>query len=275
VLALRNAIGTKEATAVASFPAHITIDGVAMAFGSRPVFHRLDCHFPRGALSVILGGSGSGKSTILRMIGGLVRPQAGRVLVDGEDVTRCGERELYHVRRKLGMLFQGGALLDSLSVFDNLAFPLRERTRLDEAAIARIVHEKLAAVGLQNVDRLLPRQLSGGMVKRVGLARALIGSPEVLLCDEPFSGLDPITARRIEGLLARLNRASGMTMVVVSHDVGSTRRLADHVVLVLDGGAVQGSFAALQESASPYVRAFLAEDIDETLLAEAPAEVAG
>lgn len=254
---------------------HIVLDGVAMAFGSRPVFRRLDCRFPRGAVSVILGGSGSGKSTILRMIGGLVRPQAGRVLVDGRDVTRCSERELYDVRRKLGMLFQGGALLDSLTVFDNLAFPLRERSRLDEATIARIVHEKLAAVGLRDVDRLLPRQLSGGMVKRVGLARALIGSPEILLCDEPFSGLDPLTARRIEGLLAQLNRNTGMTMLVVSHDVDSTRRLADHVVLVHDGSAVEGSFAALRESDSPYVRAFLDQEVDETLLAEAPVELTG
>ena len=254
---------------MSSHPTHIALDGVAMAFGTRPVFRHLSCRFPPGAISVILGGSGSGKSTILRMIGGLVRPQAGRILVDGDDVTRCSKRQLYDVRRRLGMLFQGGALLDSMTVFDNLAFPLRERSRLDAAAISRTVHEKLEAVGLHDVDRLLPRQLSGGMAKRVGLARALIGSPAVLLCDEPFSGLDPISSRRIEALLVRMNRTLGMTMLVVSHDVESTRRMADHVVLIEGGGAVEGPFATLRDSGTPYVRTFLSDEVDETLVDEA------
>jgi phospholipid/cholesterol/gamma-HCH transport system ATP-binding protein len=245
--------------------AHIVLDGVAMAFGDRPVFRDLSCRFPRGRISVILGGSGSGKSTVLRMIGGLVRPQRGRILVDGVDVTGCAERELFDVRRKLGMLFQGGALLDSMTVAENCSFPLREHSRLDEAAIARTVLEKLDAVGLRDAGRLFPRQLSGGMTKRAALARAIVDTPAILLCDEPFSGLDPISARRIEALLVRLNRTLGMTLAVVSHDVESTRRMADHVVLLRAGCAVEGPFAALRDTDDAYVQAFLSDEVDEAL----------
>src|SRR3989442_13322387 len=152
-------------------------------------------------MSVILGGSGWGKSRLLGLIGGLVRPQAGRVVVDGDEITSRSERQMYAVRRKLGMMFQDGALLDSLTVFENLAFPLREHTDMSEREIAAAVHESLAAVGLSNVDDLLPNQLSGGMVKRVSLARAIIIKPVILLCDEPFSGLDPLSVKLVEGLL--------------------------------------------------------------------------
>jgi phospholipid/cholesterol/gamma-HCH transport system ATP-binding protein len=237
----------------------VVLEGVRMAFGGREVFRALSARFPRGRISVVLGGSGAGKSTILRLIGGLVRPQAGRVLVDGEDVTRLSERHLYEVRQKLGMMFQGGALLDSLTVFDNLAFPLREHTRLTEAEIAAAVHERLAAVGLSNVDDLLPGQLSGGMLRRVALARAIMRKPVILLCDEPFSGLDPVSVRLIEGLLARINHILGSTMLVVSHHIASTMRLADHVLLLLPDGPVEGSPAELRQSADPRVVAFLDE----------------
>src|SRR5438445_13817184 len=144
-----------------------------MAFGQRVVFRELSCRFPRGRVSVILGGSGSGKSTLLRLIGGLVRAQAGRIVVDGDEITTRSEREMYAVRKKLGMMFQDGALLDSLTVFENLAFPLREHTAMSEREIAAAVHESLAAVGLSNVDALLPNQLSGGMLKRDSRARAI------------------------------------------------------------------------------------------------------
>ena len=154
--------------------AHVEFDRVHMAFGEREVFRALSCRFPRGRISVILGGSGSGKSTILRLVGGLVRPQAGSIRVDGDEIVHRSETGMYAVRKKLGMMFQGGALLDSLTVFDNVAFPLREHTRMGEAAIADAVHQSLAAVGLSDVDELLPGQLSGGMVKRAALARAII-----------------------------------------------------------------------------------------------------
>jgi len=244
---------------------HVALEGVRMAFGERVVFDELSCAFPRGAISVILGGSGGGKSTLLRVVGGLVHPQRGRVVVDGEDITQMSERELYRVRRKLGMLFQGGALLDSLTVFDNLAFPLREHTTLGEAEIAEQVHDRLAAVGLTDVDALLPNQLSGGMTKRVGLARAIIQQPDILLCDEPFSGLDPISAKRIEALLVEMHRRYRVTMLLVSHDVPSTMRMADHIVLLLAGRPVTGTPAMLRASEDPHVQAFLSEDVAQSL----------
>lgn len=227
-----------------------------MTFGRRPVFHDLSCRFPKGGVSCILGGSGSGKSTMLKLIGGLVRPRSGRVLVDGDDVTVLSERQLFRVRRKLGMMFQGGALLDSMTVFDNLALPLRERGE-PEARIADEVHDRLAAVGLDDVDRLLPGQLSGGMVKRVALARAIIQRPVILLVDEPFSGLDPISTRRIEGVLLEVNAKYGMTMLVVSHDVPSTMRMANWLVLLLPDRAVQGEPRALARGGDAEVVEFL------------------
>jgi phospholipid/cholesterol/gamma-HCH transport system ATP-binding protein len=228
-----------------------------MAFGVRRVFDDLSCAFPRGKVSVILGGSGSGKSTMLRLIGGLVRPRAGTIRVDGDDVAQLSERELFRVRQKLGMMFQGGALLDSMTVFDNLALPLRERGDLGERAIAEEVHDRLVAVGLKDVDELLPGQLSGGMVKRVALARAIIRRPVILLVDEPFSGLDPMSTRLIEGVLQDVNRTYGITMLVVSHDVPSTMRMADWIALLLPGRAACGEPHALARGADPDVAGFL------------------
>lgn len=233
-----------------------------MAYGSRRVFRDLTCRFPRGAVSVILGGSGVGKSTVLRLIGGLVRPRRGRVMVDGEDVAALSESALFGVRRKLGMMFQGGALLDSLSVYENLALPLREQGGLSEEAIATEVRDRLTAVGLDDVEALLPGQLSGGMVKRVALARAIIRKPVILLCDEPFSGLDPSSTRRIEGLLGDVNRRLGSTMLVVSHDVPSTLRMADWVVLLLPDRVVEAEPDALVANRDPDVREFLALEGD-------------
>jgi phospholipid/cholesterol/gamma-HCH transport system ATP-binding protein len=240
--------------------AHVRLRGVRMAFGGRRVFDDLSCGFARGRVSVVLGGSGSGKSTMLKLIAGLVRPVAGTVVVDGDDVSRLGERELTRVRRKLGMMFQGGALLDSLSVFDNLAFPLREHRMAGAAGVGERVHRRLEDVGLRDVDALLPGQLSGGMTKRVALARALMMDPVILLCDEPFSGLDPISQRRVEDLLVRVNRERGITMVVVSHHIPSTVRMADHVVLLLPDRAVEGAPGALLDSGDPLVRAFMREE---------------
>jgi phospholipid/cholesterol/gamma-HCH transport system ATP-binding protein len=243
--------------------ASVALDRVRMAFGSREVFRSLTCAFPPGKISVILGGSGSGKSTILRLIGGLVRPVSGAIVVDGQDVTRLPERGLYAVRRKLGMMFQDGALLDSMTVFENLAFPLREHTDMSDDQIAATVHERLQAVGLSNVDALLPGQLSGGMVKRAALARAIVMKPVILLCDEPFSGLDPLSVRRIESLLVRLNHQLGSTMIIVSHHIASTMRMADHVVLLLPDGPVEGRPDELRRSSQPQVAAFLDEQADE------------
>ena len=239
---------------------HVELVRVRMAFGDREVFRALSCRFPRGRISVVLGGSGSGKSTVLRLIGGLVRPQAGNIFVDRDDITRRSEREIYAVRKKLGMMFQDGALLDSMTVFDNLAFPLREHTTASEAEIATAVRASLEAVGLSRVDDLLPGQLSGGMVKRVAIARAIITRPVILLCDEPFSGLDPVSVKLIEALLVRVNRQLHATMVIVSHHIATTMRMADRVVLLLPEGTVDGTAEELKRSTDPRVVAFLSED---------------
>jgi len=240
----------------------VELRGVRMGFGRRRVFEGLTCRFPRGGISTILGASGSGKSTVLRLIGGLIRPQAGEVLVDGEDVTRMSNRGLFETRKKLGMLFQGGALLDSYTVFDNLALPLRERTRMNEEEIAAEVHRVSQAVGVEDADELLPGQLSGGMLRRVALARAIIRKPVILLCDEPFSGLDPVSIRRIEALLVKINQDFGMTLIVVSHDVRSTMRMADRLLLLLEDRAIQGPPEELRTSGDAEVRAFLEEGLD-------------
>src|SRR5690606_8590774 len=220
---------------------HVALRDVEMAFDDRVVFDGLSCAFARGRISVILGGSGSGKSTLLRLIGGLVRPHAGRIEVAGRDITSLSERELCDVRSRLGMLFRGGALLDSLTVYDNLALPLRENTEASPAEIDARVRQRLAAVGLAGCENLLPGQLSGGMLRRAALARAMISEPEILLCDEPFSGLDPLSLKRIESLLAGINHRFGTTLLVVSHHIPSTMRLADQVLLLLPGRVVQGT----------------------------------
>ncbi len=244
---------------------HVRLEDVRMAFGTRRVFDSLSCGFQRGKISVILGGSGSGKSTILRLIGGLVRAEAGRILVDGDDIRTLSERRLYEVRQKIGMMFQGGALLDSLNVFDNLAFPLREHTKLGESKIAEEVHDRLTSVGMSNVDGLLPGELSGGMLKRAALARAIIRKPQILLCDEPFSGLDPASTKRIERLLVRMNRESGITMIIVSHHIPSTMRMADQILLILPHARFVGSPDELRANPDPEVKAFLDEgSVDDT-----------
>ena len=259
-----NLVQPETAPATIGEPADslVVLDRIRMNYGQRAVFKSLSCCFPRGRISVILGGSGSGKTTILRMIGGLVRPESGSVLVDGQDVPQLSRRALDQVRRKLGMMFQGGALLDSYTVFDNIALPLREQRRFNRAEIADQVHAMLRAVDISDADKLLPGQLSGGMVRRVALARALIGKPDVLLCDEPFSGLDPISIRRMEGLLVDINRRFGITMIVVSHDIHSTLRMADQVLLVLEGRVIQGSPRQLRSSDDPDVLDFLKEGLD-------------
>jgi phospholipid/cholesterol/gamma-HCH transport system ATP-binding protein len=262
-------VSSSSTSAAAGSSDHVAFHDVSMAFGERSVFEHLSFAIPPGRISVILGGSGSGKSTTLRLIGGLIRPTAGRVVVDGRDVTRLSERQLYQVREKLGMLFQGGALLDSMTVFENLAFPLRERTRLDGAAIAARVRECLQAVGLEDAEDLLPGQLSGGMVKRAGLARAIVMRPTILLCDEPFSGLDPISSRRIEALLIEMNARFGITVVLVSHDIASTMRMATRVLVLLPDGAVEGTPAELQRSTDVRVASFLNPEIDEQALSGA------
>ena len=251
-------------------PAHIELESVRLKLGRREVFRDLTCRLSRSKISVILGGSGAGKSTLLRLIAGLQRPDAGRIRIGGEETHALSERELDRVRRHIGMLFQNGALLDSMSVFDNVALPLREHTELEEEEIARAVHQRLSAVGLEDVDDLLPRELSGGMLRRVALARAIVMDPDILLCDEPFSGLDPPNVARIEALLTRLNRELGLTVLVSSHHMASASRMGDQMVLLLVGGAVCGPPEQLAESQDPRIVAFFRADATELGAAAAP-----
>jgi phospholipid/cholesterol/gamma-HCH transport system ATP-binding protein len=242
----------------------VALKNVSMSYGRRQVLRDLSCAFPSGAISVVLGGSGSGKSTILKLIGGLIAASSGEIDIAGRNVVGLKESELYVVRRQLGMMFQNGALLDSKSVFSNLAFPLREHSRLSETEIASRVHQSLASVGLEDVDDLLPRELSGGMVKRVALARALVGRPKILLVDEPFSGLDPLSTKLIEALLVRINRQYSMTMIVVSHHIPSTMRMADQIVLLLPDAVITGTPSELAQAGDPRVRRFLTEETDDS-----------
>ena len=239
---------------------HVEVRDIHLAFDERRVFEDLSCAFPRGEISVLMGGSGAGKSTLLRLLGGLQRPQGGTVFVAGEEISRLGEGELFRVRQRIGMLFQGGALLDSLSIHDNVALPLREHTELGEAEIAAEVERRLVAVGLPEVGDLLPSQLSGGMRRRVALARAIVRDPEIVLCDEPFSGLDPLNVRRIEALLVRLNQRLGLTIIVASHHVGSAFRMAHRLVFLLEGHALCGTPRELEASGDPRVEQFFAAD---------------
>jgi phospholipid/cholesterol/gamma-HCH transport system ATP-binding protein len=238
----------------------IEIAHVRLTFGERPVFEDLNCCLSKGDTHLLLGGSGTGKSTMLRMIGGLQRPDSGDVRVAGESLASKTERELGNIRRGIGMLFQNGALLDSLTVFENVALPLREHTRQAIDAIAHRVTEVLAAVGLDGVESLLPRELSGGMLRRVAFARAIVMEPEILLCDEPFSGLDPLNVTRIEELLMQLNRDLGLTVVVTSHHMASSLRMADQMILMRDRGCVTGTPEDLADHADADIKEFLGED---------------
>jgi len=250
---------------------HVLLRDVRVAYGPRVVFDRLSCSFPRGAISVLMGGSGSGKSTLLRLVGGLQRPEAGSIRVAGDEVTGLSETELMRrVRPRLGMLFQFGALLDSMTVGENVALPLLEQRRRSRAEIEAEVRARLAEVGLADAFDLLPRQLSGGMVRRAGLARAIVSRPEIVLCDEPFSGLDPVTTRRIEALLVDLNRRHGLTLIVASHHIQSARRMAHQVVLIQDGVVVAGAPHELERSADARVREFFEADGDGPLPAADP-----
>ena len=206
---------------------------------------------------MILGASGVGKSTLLRLMAGLHRPDYGDIWIGEQEISRLPERQLRKVRRRIGMMFQGGALLDSMTVFDNVALALREHTKLGETEIADRVHAQFDAVGLKRVDALLPGELSGGMKKRAALARAMITEPEILLIDEPFSGLDPLAVRLIEALLREVNHDKGLTMILTNHHIGSTMRLADEIVFLSDGAAITGTVKEIKESVDPRIQRFL------------------
>ena len=238
--------------------AHVALERVSMAYGDREVFRDLSCSFPRGKISVVLGGSGSGKSTVLRLIAGLVRPTGGRILIDGHDIAAHSERELFQVRRNVGMMFQHGALLDSMTVFDNVAFPLREHTEMTDEEIARAVTDRLELVNLPGTESLMPVDLSGGMRKRVGLARSTVLDPKMILYDEPTTGLDPITSQKINELINALQQKLNVTSVVVTHDIQSAFSVGDRIAF-LNKGVFEwvGPIEEARDADHPILREFL------------------
>ncbi len=240
--------------------AFIEVRDVDLTFGVRKVYDGLGCRLRKGGIHLLLGGSGTGKSTLLRMIGGLQQPDSGEVRVAGHSIASLSERELGKIRKEIGMLFQNGALLDSMTVLENVGLPLREHTKQSTDEIDKRVTEVLNAVGLEGVEGLLPRELSGGMLRRVAFARAIVMEPEILLCDEPFSGLDPLNVTRIENLLVVLNKELGLTIVVTSHHMASSLRMADQIILLRDGGCVAGTPEELASSSDAGVTEFLGED---------------
>lgn len=235
----------------------VVIRNLSFAYGERVIFDDLDLDFMRGKVTAIMGPSGTGKTTLLRMIGGQSRPKAGKITVDGNDILSLSHRDLYELRKRMGLLFQSGALFTALNVFDNVAFPLREHTRLPESMIRDLVLLKLQAVGLRGAQQMMPSELSGGMSRRVAMARALALDPMMIMYDEPFTGQDPITVGVIMKLIRMLNDSLGLTSIIVSHDVQEVSAISDYVYM-LSGGKIigQGAPDELARSDSPWVRQF-------------------
>lgn len=236
----------------------IKLVDLTMQFGKRTVLQHINMEIQQGETMVIIGPSGAGKSTILKLLTGLTRPSGGQVWIDGKEISLLPETELDEVRLNIGMVFQYSALFDSMSVGDNVAFGLRQHTTLSAAEIDEIVAERLAGVGLSGMENALPNELSGGMKKRVGLARALAFKPSIILYDEPTSGLDPIMSRKIDNLIIETQKRYGVTSVVVTHDMESAYRIADRIAVLYEGEfAAIGTPEEIRTSKHPYVQEFV------------------
>jgi phospholipid/cholesterol/gamma-HCH transport system ATP-binding protein len=241
----------------------INVDHVTFGYDQRVILKDVSLAFPRGKVIAIMGGSGCGKTTLLRLIGGVIRPQQGAITFDGEPVDPSNKERLYALRRRLGMLFQFGALFTDLTVFENVAFPLREHTELPESMIRDIVLMKLQAVGLRGAAKLRIAEVSGGMARRIALARAIALDPELIMYDEPFAGLDPISMSVTANLIRRLNDATGATSLIVSHDVQECFLIADHAYLISDGRIIEhGTPKELQATDNAEVRQFIRGEPD-------------
>jgi phospholipid/cholesterol/gamma-HCH transport system ATP-binding protein len=236
----------------------VEIRDVHYSINGRAIFAGLNISIQRGRITAIMGPSGTGKTTLLRLITGQIHPSSGQVIVDGQDVSTLSRSKLFAMRQRMGMLFQNGALLTDMTVFDNVAFPLREHTNLPESLISHIVLTKLQAVGLRGAAQLMPAELSGGMARRVALARSIANDPAMLIYDEPFAGLDPISMGVILRLIRQMNDALGLTSLVVSHDVDEIALLAD-MSYILSGGKVvaSGETKSLKKSDDELVRQFM------------------
>jgi phospholipid/cholesterol/gamma-HCH transport system ATP-binding protein len=256
----------------------VVVDGLTKSFGRHVVWRDVSLSLPAGEVSVMLGPSGTGKTVFLKSLVGLVRPDRGQVLVDGIDTVSCSERELYRVRKLFGVMFQDGALFGSLNLYDNVAFPLREHTRLTEAEIHRVVLAKMDMVGLADAGHKFPGEISGGMRKRAGLARALVLDPQIILCDEPDSGLDPVRTAYLSQLLIDLNAEIDATILIVTHDIQIARTVPDNIGMLFRGNLVMfGPREVLLTSEHPVITQFvngrrvgpigMSEEKDEATLA--------
>jgi phospholipid/cholesterol/gamma-HCH transport system ATP-binding protein len=255
---MSSSAASSQADAQTAQDSIVEVRDVHYSIGGRAIFTGLNLQIARGRITAIMGPSGTGKTTLLKLITGQVRPDQGQVLFDGIDVSHLSRAELYALRRRMGMLFQNGALLTDEDVFENVAFPLREHTDLPEALIRNIVLTKLQAVGLRGAAQLMPAELSGGMARRVALARSMATDPEVLIYDEPFTGLDPISMGMIVRLVRQMNYALGITSIVVSHDVEELSILADASYIIAGGKvAASGSFVELKDHESEIVHQFI------------------
>jgi phospholipid/cholesterol/gamma-HCH transport system ATP-binding protein len=250
----------------------VDIEDLHFTYDGRPVLQGINMKIPRGKVVAIMGGSGCGKTTLLRCIGGQLRPSRGRVRLAGEQVCTMSERELYRLRRRMGMLFQFGALFTDISVFDNVAFPLREHTDLDETMIRDLVLMKLEAVGLRGAHRLMPGELSGGMARRVALARAIALDPALIMYDEPFTGLDPISLGVIGQLIRKLNDALGATSLMVTHDIHESLQIVDYIYFISEGRVVaEGTPDDIRNTSDPFVHQFVHAEADGPVPFQYPA----
>lgn len=246
-----------------SSDALVDIRDLSFSYDGRPILDGISLTIPRGKLVAIMGGSGCGKTTLLRLIGGQLRPQVGEVRVDGDAVHKLGRAAMYRLRRRMGMLFQFGALFTDISVFDNVAFPMREHTDLSESMIRDLVLLKLNAVGLRGAASLMPGELSGGMARRVALARAIALDPMLIMYDEPFTGLDPISLGVIGTLIRSLNDALGATSIMVTHDILETLKIVDYVYFLSEGRVVaHGSAEEIRNTTDPFVHQFIHAEAD-------------
>ena len=251
----------------------VEIKELAFSYGSNVIFRNVNLAIPRGQVVGIMGASGCGKTTLMRMIGGQLKPSLGQVKVMGKVVHELNREDLFQLRHKMGMQFQQGGLFTDLSVFENMAFQMREKTKLPEDMINDLVLMKLNAVGLRGAAGLMPAELSGGMSRRVGLARAIALDPALIMYDEPFSGLDPISCNVIGNLIRRLNDALGVTSIVVSYDAQEALKVVDYVYFIADGEiAAEGSTADVKASRDPFVHQFIGGEPDGPVPFHYPAE---
>jgi phospholipid/cholesterol/gamma-HCH transport system ATP-binding protein len=236
----------------------VSVQNLSFYRGNKKIFDDISLEFERGKVTAIMGPSGTGKTTLLKLIGGQLLPKQGSVIVDGNNVHRLRRAELYNLRKRMGMLFQSGALLTDMSVFDNVAFPLREHTHLPESMIRTLVLMKLQAVGLRGARNLMPNELSGGMARRIALARAIALDPMMIMYDEPFTGQDPISKGALVQLIKSLNNILGLTSIIVSHDVQETAAIADYIYVISEGKVVgQGTPKEIEQSDSDWVQQFM------------------